>query len=104
MARELGLNPGKLGEIDNHRQRPWKAPLPVFIEDLYLKRFGKLKPDHVWSIEEIAVDATGQEAGEEGRESGGYGCWRVKTGGRAKYLHTSDPGRMAMPWRHECYD
>lgn len=32
MARELGLNPDKLGKIDNHRQEPWKAPLPQFIE------------------------------------------------------------------------
>ena len=29
MARELGLNPDKLGKIDNHRQEPWKAPLPT---------------------------------------------------------------------------
>lgn len=28
MARELGLNPDKLGKTDNHRQEPWKAPLP----------------------------------------------------------------------------
>ena len=39
MARELGLNPKKLGKIDNHRQEPWKAPLPEFIEQLYAKRF-----------------------------------------------------------------
>ena len=29
MARELGMNPKKLGKLDNHRQEPWKAPLPV---------------------------------------------------------------------------
>lgn len=34
MARELGLNPNKLGSIDNHEQEPWKAPLPQFIEPL----------------------------------------------------------------------
>src|SRR5215469_9829110 len=34
MARELGLNPRKLGKLDNHRQEPWKLPLPVFIEQL----------------------------------------------------------------------
>lgn len=28
MARELGLNPKKLGKIDNHRRQPWKLPLP----------------------------------------------------------------------------
>lgn len=54
MARELGLNPQKLGKIDNHRQEPWKAPLPTFIEDLYGKRFGKEQPDEVLSIEMIA--------------------------------------------------
>jgi len=51
MARELGLNPKKLGKLDNHRQEPWKAPLPEFIERLYLKRFGKRRPDVVASIE-----------------------------------------------------
>ena len=44
MARELGMNPKKLGKLDNHNQEPWKAPLPQFIEHLYLKRFGK-KPE-----------------------------------------------------------
>ncbi len=52
MARELGLNPAKLGKIDNHRQEPWKAPLPQFIEGLSLKRFGKTAPEEVISIEE----------------------------------------------------
>jgi hypothetical protein len=51
MARELGLNPKKLGKIDNHRQEPGKATLPEFIERLYLKRFGKRRPDVVVSIE-----------------------------------------------------
>ena len=27
MARELGMNPAKLGKIDNHEQAPWKLPL-----------------------------------------------------------------------------
>lgn len=54
MARELGLNPAKLGKIDNHRQEPWKLPLPEFIEHLYSKRFGKQRPDVVVSIEELA--------------------------------------------------
>jgi hypothetical protein len=54
MARELGLNPAKLGQLDNHRQEPWKLALPEFIEELYLKRFGKSAPDAVISIEERA--------------------------------------------------
>jgi hypothetical protein len=32
----------------------WKAPLPLFIEDLYAKRFGCERPDVVKAIEEIA--------------------------------------------------
>ena len=52
MARELAMNPKKLGKIDNHRQQPWKLPLPEFIENLYWKRFGKERPDVVLSIEE----------------------------------------------------
>ena len=34
MARELGMNPRKLGKLDNHHQEPWKPPLPAFIEEL----------------------------------------------------------------------
>ena len=52
MARELGMNPAKLGKIDNHKQQPWKLPLPQFIEELYFKRFGKTCPEAVLSIEE----------------------------------------------------
>lgn len=54
MARELGLNPSKLGSIDNHAQERWKAPLPEFIERLYLKRFGRERPEIVLSIEQRA--------------------------------------------------
>ena len=54
MARELGMNPRKLGKLDNHDQEPWKAPLPQFIEQLYLKRFGRERPENVMSIEERA--------------------------------------------------
>jgi hypothetical protein len=44
MARELGFNPNKLGSLNNHHQESWKAPLPEFIEELYLKRFGRERP------------------------------------------------------------
>ena len=47
MARELGMNPKKFGGLANHKQEPWKAPLPVFIEELYCKRFKKEKPNVV---------------------------------------------------------
>ncbi len=52
MARELGMNPTKLGKLDNHNQEPWKMPLRQYIEHLYLKRFSKERPDVVLSIEE----------------------------------------------------
>ncbi len=56
MARELGLNPDKLGKIDNHRQEPWKAPLPQFIENIYFKRFKREQPETVRPLKEILVE------------------------------------------------
>jgi hypothetical protein len=54
MARELGLNPKKLGKLDNHRQKPWKLPLSAFIEQLYRKRLAKDRRDVVLSLEDRA--------------------------------------------------
>jgi hypothetical protein len=62
MARELGMNPKKLGKLDNAGQEPWKLPLPAFIESLYQKRFGKDRPDAVHSIEEHACLLTQKKA------------------------------------------
>jgi hypothetical protein len=62
MARELGMNPRKLGSLANHKQEPWKAPLPIFIEQVYRKRFGKSEPDRVLSIEDRAQEITGKKA------------------------------------------
>ena len=53
MARELGMNPKKFRKISNHKQEPWKAPLPVFIEEIYFKRFGKKQPEQIKSIEQL---------------------------------------------------
>ena len=55
MARELGMNPKKLGKLDNHDQEPWKLPLPEFIAQLYAKRFGKERPYAVRTVEEMAA-------------------------------------------------
>jgi hypothetical protein len=52
MARELGLNPKKFGKLANHRQEPWKLPLPQYIAHLYFRHFGKEMPETVISIEE----------------------------------------------------
>jgi SOS-response transcriptional repressor LexA len=62
MARELGMNPNKLGKIDNHRQEPWKAPLPDFIQDLYRKRFGREAPLNVRTLEDGAREAAAKKA------------------------------------------
>ncbi len=56
MARELGMNPKKLGGLANHKQEPWKASLPDFIESIYFKRFGEMRPDVVKSIEQIVEE------------------------------------------------
>lgn len=50
MARELGMNPKKFGSLANHKQEPWKAPLPDFIEELYFKRFKKDRPDVITKL------------------------------------------------------
>ena len=55
MARELGMNPIKLGKLDNHKQESWKMPLREYIEHLYLKRFGKSSPDNITSVESDCV-------------------------------------------------
>jgi len=62
MARELGMNPKKLGGMANHRQEPWKVPLPQYIEELYLKRFKKERPDNVRSIEQMMADRVRKQA------------------------------------------
>ncbi len=69
MARELGMNPKKLGKLDNHEQESWKLPLPAFIEKLYRKRFGKERPDVVVSIEDRArLEKQKRVAGRQARD------------------------------------
>jgi hypothetical protein len=75
MARELGLDPTKLGRLDNHDRKPWKAPLPQFIEHLYEKRFGRERPAVVVSVEDRAraqdaKKATRKEARRRARKEG----------------------------------
>jgi hypothetical protein len=50
MARELGMNPKKLGKLDNHKQEPWKLPLPQFIEKCYLRSFKRPRPEKIVSL------------------------------------------------------
>ena len=53
MARELGMNPKRFGKLANHKQQPWKLPLPLFIEEIYFKHFRKERPDRVLSIKDL---------------------------------------------------
>jgi SOS-response transcriptional repressor LexA len=69
MARELGMNPTKLGKIDNHRQEPWKAPLPEFIQDLYRKRFGREAPLSVRTLEDGARQAAAKKAARKAEQA-----------------------------------
>src|SRR5712664_1485950 len=71
MARELGLNPRKLGKLANHDQEIWKAPLPQFIERLYFRSFGRERPEKVMSIEERAAEQGARKtARKEARRRG----------------------------------
>lgn len=69
MARELGLNPKKLGKLDNHNQEPWKLPLPDFIAKLYRKQYGKERPDAVRSIEEMAAAKQAKKLAKKARKA-----------------------------------
>ena len=51
MARAMGMNPKKLGKLDNNDREPWKLPLSEFLAPIYAERFGKEKPDVVRNIE-----------------------------------------------------
>ena len=64
MARELGMNPRKLGKLANEKQEQWKLPLPEFIVKCYRKRFGRSEPEQVRSLEEM-IEADERRRGEK---------------------------------------
>ena len=68
MARELGMNPKKFGGKANHKQEPWKLPLPEFVEHLYFKRFGKERPENIRSIEQMVRDKKRKKADRKVRK------------------------------------
>jgi hypothetical protein len=80
MARELGMNPRKLGKLDNHDQEPWKAPLPQFIEHLYFRNFGRELPEIMTSIEERAAE---QHSRKAARKAAKLQIERAKPGARS---------------------
>jgi hypothetical protein len=81
MARELGLNPKKLGGMDNHQQEAWKIPLPQFIEHIYFKRFRKSN-DRTWFFllkRSLVATARSRLASER------QNCKRGKAAGMKRY-------------------
>ena len=68
LARELGMNPRKFGGLANHKQEPWKLPLPDFIEQLYYKRVKKDQPETVRSIEQMVKDQNRQKEERKARK------------------------------------
>jgi hypothetical protein len=56
MARELGMNPSKLGKLVPSAQQQWKVSLPEFVAHCYEKRFGRRLPETVRSLEQMIVD------------------------------------------------
>ena len=44
MAKELGMNPKKLGKLVPSHSEPWKVPVGRFIEECYRKRFKDREP------------------------------------------------------------
>ncbi|MFT4638977.1 MAG: hypothetical protein ACI8T1_002300 [Verrucomicrobiales bacterium] len=52
MAGELGMNPKSLGKPVPSKSQQWKSSLPESLEELYEKRFNRIRPDVVLSIEE----------------------------------------------------
>lgn len=93
MARELGMSPKKLGGKDNHKQEPWKAPLPDFIQTLYEKRFGREWPTDVKSIEEIAKAKSQKKAIRKAAKAE-----RKKTVAEGvKATNTSDEQGLSIP-------
>ena len=68
MARELALNPDKLGKIDNHKQETWKAPLPQFIESIYFKRFKRENPETVKPLKQIMTEMEVKEKQQKAKK------------------------------------
>ena len=76
MARELGMNPDKLGKIDNHKREAWKTPLPQFIEEIYFKRFKREEPETVKPLKQVMAE---MEARKKQQKAKKEECRRQRT-------------------------
>ena len=80
------MNPNKLGKLANHRQEPWKLPLPDFIAHIYIKRFGKM-PDVVKTVEEVAAAQMAKREARRLRK-------RAATGDQSSSSPRHEPGTL----------
>lgn len=70
MARELGFKTTSLPKIDNHKQEPWKTPLPQHTKNLYEKRFKRDEPEVVKSLkQQLKEDGIKRKAKKKAKDS-----------------------------------
>ena len=74
------MNPKKLGKLANHKQEPWKEPLPDFIESLYRKRFKKNSPENVRSVERMVKEKKRKQAERKARKLKEQDCQQPNAG------------------------
>ena len=68
MARELGMNPKKLGKLVPVSGQQWKAPLPEFVAHCYEKSYGRRTPEKVRSLEQVIEDDERRKEVRRGRK------------------------------------
>jgi len=99
MARELGMNPEKLGTLDNQTQEPWKLPLPQFIEECYLKRFKRPRPEKIVALGKAPSATTSKAA-----KSTTAGRREVEVPSEPATYGTAGPGEGEDPLRELARD
>lgn len=68
MARELGLNPQKLGKLAATGGSSWKAPLPDFIARCYERAYKRTRPAEPRSLEQVVADRHARKAAQKARK------------------------------------
>lgn len=90
MARELGFKPDSLRKIDNHKQEPWKTPLPQHIENLYEKRFKREKPEIVKSLKQQLKDDEIRRAAKKRAKDARRAAKAAEESGGCSYVPDDD--------------
>ncbi len=60
------MNPKKFGSLADTKNKPWKLPLPQYIESLYEERFEKQEPDVVLTMEQMAAEHIARREAKKG--------------------------------------